>query len=62
MRRLGTLCEALRDRKGMAATLGSLMPVFIIPVVYVLYRQKTSWRGVLGAVIAITGVAILMLL
>jgi len=47
---------------GVAATLGSLMPVFIIPVVYVLYRQKTSWRGVLGAVIAIAGVAILMLL
>jgi len=47
---------------GVTATLGSLMPVFIIPVVYVLYRQRTSWRGVLGAVIAIAGVAILMLL
>jgi drug/metabolite transporter (DMT)-like permease len=47
---------------GVAATLGSLMPVFIIPVVYVLYRQKTSWRGVTGAIIAILGVAILMLL
>jgi drug/metabolite transporter (DMT)-like permease len=47
---------------GVAATLGSLMPVFIIPVVYVLYREKTSWRGVLGAVVAIAGVAILMLL
>ena len=49
-------------KAGVVATLGSLMPVFIIPVVYVLYRQKTSWRGVLGAVIAITGVAILMLM
>jgi drug/metabolite transporter (DMT)-like permease len=47
---------------GVAATLGSLMPVFIIPVVYVLYREKTSWRGVLGAVVAIAGVAILMLM
>jgi drug/metabolite transporter (DMT)-like permease len=46
---------------GVAATLGSLMPVFIIPVVWVLYRQRTSWRGVLGAVVAIAGVAILML-
>jgi drug/metabolite transporter (DMT)-like permease len=36
--------------------------VFIIPVVYALYREKTSWRGVLGAVVAIAGVAILMLL
>ncbi len=49
-------------KAGVAATLGSLMPVFIILVVYVLYRQKTSWRGVAGAVIAIVGVAILMLL
>lgn len=46
---------------GVAATLGSLMPVFIIPVVWVLYRQRTSWRGVLGAVVAIAGVALLML-
>jgi len=46
---------------GVVSTLGSLMPVFIIPVVWVFYRQKTSWRGVIGAVIAIFGVAILML-
>jgi drug/metabolite transporter (DMT)-like permease len=47
---------------GVVSTLGSLMPVFIIPVVWVMYRQRTSWRGVAGAVIAISGVAILMLL
>lgn len=47
---------------GVAATLMSLMPVFVIPVVWVLYRQRTSWRGVLGAVTAFAGVAILMLL
>jgi drug/metabolite transporter (DMT)-like permease len=91
MKRLGAMRDALRDQKGMAATvagtvigpflgvwtfmvavsnaeigvvstLGSLMPVFIIPVVWVLYRQRTSWRGVVGAVIAIVGVAVLMIL
>jgi drug/metabolite transporter (DMT)-like permease len=46
---------------GVVSTLGSLMPVFIIPVVWVLYRQKTSWRGVVGAVIAFIGVAVLMM-
>ena len=46
---------------GIVSTLGSLMPVFIIPVVWVLYRQKTSWRGIIGAIIANTGVALLML-
>jgi drug/metabolite transporter (DMT)-like permease len=34
---------------GVAATLMSLMPVMIIPVVWILYKQKTSWRGILGA-------------
>lgn len=46
---------------GIAQTLMSLMPVFIIPVVWVLYGQKTSLRGMLGAVVAVTGVAILFL-
>jgi len=47
---------------GVAATLMSLMPVMVIPVVWILYRQKTSWRGFIGAVVAIAGVAILFLL
>jgi drug/metabolite transporter (DMT)-like permease len=46
---------------GIAQTLMSLMPVLIIPVVWVLYKQKTSRRGVLGAVIAIIGVSILFI-
>ncbi len=47
---------------GVAQTLMSLMPIMIIPVVWILYRQKTTWRGFLGAVIAIIGVAILLLI
>ena len=46
---------------GKAQTLLSLMPVMIIPVVWILYSQRTSWRGILGAIIAIIGVAILFL-
>lgn len=46
---------------GIAQTLLSLMPVMIIPVVWILYRQKTSWRGILGAAIAVIGVSILFL-
>lgn len=44
---------------GVAQTLMSLMPVMIIPVVWFLYKQRTSWRGILGALIAVVGVAIL---
>jgi drug/metabolite transporter (DMT)-like permease len=47
---------------GVAATLMSLMPVMIIPVVWILYKQRTTWRGILGAGIAVIGVAILFLM
>jgi drug/metabolite transporter (DMT)-like permease len=47
---------------GIAQTLMSLMPVFIIPVVWALYGQRTSLRGVLGAIVAVTGVAVLFLI
>lgn len=46
---------------GVAQTLLSLMPVMIIPVVWILYRQRTSWRGMIGAVVAVLGVAIIFL-
>jgi len=46
---------------GIAQTLMSLMPVLIIPVVWIIYREKTNWRGILGAIVAIIGVAILCL-
>ena len=46
---------------GVAQTLMSLMPVLIIPVVWILYRQKTWLRGALGATMAVAGVAVLFL-
>lgn len=46
---------------GIAQTLMSLMPVLIIPTVWIVYRQRTSWRGILGAIVAVIGVAILFL-
>jgi len=46
---------------GVASTLMSLMPILVIPVVWVLYKEKTNLRGILGAVIAVAGVAILFI-
>ena len=46
---------------GVAQTLMSLMPVLIIPTVWIRYRQRTSWRGIMGAAIAVIGVAVLFL-
>ena len=47
---------------GVAQTLMSLMPIFIIPLVWVLYKQRTSWRGIAGAFVAVAGVAVLFLI
>jgi drug/metabolite transporter (DMT)-like permease len=56
-----SMVAVLYTHAGVAQTLMSLMPVFIIPVIWVLYRQRTSWRGILGAVVAVVGVGILLL-
>lgn len=46
---------------GIAQTLMSLMPVFIIPVMWIIYGEKTNLRGILGAGVAVIGVAVLFL-
>lgn len=46
---------------GVAATLMSLMPLFVIPVLWLVYRQRTSPRGIFGAAVTVVGVAILFL-
>lgn len=48
-------------KAGIAQTLMSLMPVMIIPVLWILYRQKTSIIGIAGTTIAVFGVAMLFL-
>jgi drug/metabolite transporter (DMT)-like permease len=46
---------------GVAQTLMSLMPIFIIPIAWAAYRQKTGFYGIVGAAISIIGVAIISL-
>ena len=46
---------------GVAQTLLSLMPVMILPVMWVVYGQRTNLRGIVGAVVAVVGVAIIFL-
>jgi len=46
---------------GVASTLMSLMPVLVIPYLWILFRERTNWRGILGAMIAVVGVALLFL-
>lgn len=46
---------------GIAATLNAMTPVMIIPVVMIVYREKVSLRSMLGAILAVIGVAILFM-
>ena len=46
---------------GTAATLNAMTPVVIIPLIILYYKEKVSLRAFLGAVVAVGGVAILIL-
>jgi drug/metabolite transporter (DMT)-like permease len=53
---------ALRDcNAGVAVTIISTMPVLILPISVFLYHEKVSYRAIGGALISITGVAMLVL-
>lgn len=46
---------------GVAATIVSIVPVLIIPFVIVIQREHVSGRAVLGAMMAVAGVALIFL-
>lgn len=46
---------------GIASTLMSLMPVIMLPMARFIFKERLTWRAILGAVIAVAGVAILFL-
>jgi drug/metabolite transporter (DMT)-like permease len=44
---------------GIASTIMALMPVTILPFAAIFYREKITWRMIIGAIVACLGVAIL---
>ncbi len=46
---------------GIAQTLSSLPPVLILPLARVVYKERISPRAIVGAVVAVAGVALLFL-
>ena len=46
---------------GVAQTLCSLAPVFILPVVVILHKERVSARAVVGAFIAVLGATLLFI-
>lgn len=56
-----SLVAVQHTQTGIAATLMSLVPVVIIPLMMIVYRERPSLRSVLGAAIAVIGVAMLFI-
>jgi len=50
-----------KTEAGIAATLMAMTPVFILPFAAWIEKERISWRAICGAIVAILGVAILML-
>jgi drug/metabolite transporter (DMT)-like permease len=46
---------------GVAATIMATVPVLVLPMVVLVYRERVSVRAVLGAIVAVGGVAMLFL-
>ncbi len=46
---------------GVASTLMALTPVFLLPLSALAFRERITWRSVVGTVLAVAGVAVLWL-
>jgi drug/metabolite transporter (DMT)-like permease len=46
---------------GLAATLNSTSPIFILPLAAIFLQERVSARAVVGAVVAVIGIGVLML-
>jgi drug/metabolite transporter (DMT)-like permease len=46
---------------GVASTLMALPPVIVLPISYFVFKEKIGWQAVAGTILAIAGVAILLL-
>jgi len=46
---------------GVASTLMALPPVFLLPIGYFVFGERTGWRAVLGTLVAMAGVTLLFL-
>jgi drug/metabolite transporter (DMT)-like permease len=46
---------------GIAATIMAMVPILMLPLVRIFYKEKLSWRAIAGAFVAVLGVAMLFL-
>ncbi len=56
-----SLVAVKNTEAGIAATLMSTFPVVIIPLTMIVHHERPSYRSVLGAIVAVAGVAMLFI-
>lgn len=56
-----SLLAIQRAPVGIASTLMALPPVFLLPVGYLVFKERFGWQAVAGTVVAIAGVALLFM-
>jgi drug/metabolite transporter (DMT)-like permease len=56
-----SLLAVQKTAVGIASTLIALTPIFLLPIGYLVFKERITWRATFGTFIAITGVALLFL-
>ncbi|MCW5873217.1 MAG: DMT family transporter [Anaerolineales bacterium] len=56
-----SLVSIQNTQVGVASTLIAMVPIFLLPIGYFVFKEKVSSRSILGTLVALTGVAILFL-
>jgi drug/metabolite transporter (DMT)-like permease len=56
-----TLVAVQNVNIGVASTLSSLMPIFLIPISYFMFGERVTKQAVFGTLVAVAGMVILFL-
>jgi drug/metabolite transporter (DMT)-like permease len=56
-----SLFSLQRADAGVASTLSSLAPIFLLPISYLVFKERFGWMAISGTIIALAGVALLFL-
>lgn len=56
-----SLFSLQRTDAGVASTLSSLAPIFLLPISYVVFKERFGWASIVGTIVALAGVAMLFL-
>lgn len=57
----GSMIAISHAKVGIASTLMSTVPIIMLPMIRYYYKEKLSWISIAGAVIAVSGIAVLFL-